>query len=415
MTRLQRLQLRQSEARQRLGDLLDTDLETRSETHDADVRSLTAELRGLEVDLQAAILIDPEPTTETRTEDDDGESLELRELRERAELRGFLAAAASGNRVDGAEAEYRHAVLGDNADDTTMPLEMLIDPDDMERRADDATTISTAVPATQRSIAGRVYARSDSAYLGVRFVDVPVGEISWPYLTAGTSAGTYAESASVEADSATVTVASATPTRVSARYKFQIESAARISGLESALRSDLTSTLSDALDGQTINGNGTAPNVSGLLKRLTAPTAPSDTVTGLDLIGAFSDAVDGKLAVSANEVRMLVGVETYRVAGRLQLTSSGQLVRRVLETESPGRFRASSRIAVPTSDIQHAIAYRFSRDPGNAYMPTWGGVQIVRDPYTESSAGRVALTVHQLFSFAVKRLDGWSQLSYKTA
>ena len=413
MTRLQKLQLRQSEARQKLGELLD--VEQRSDSHDEDTKKLTNELRALETDIQGAILAEPEATT-TETVDGDMEGRERRELRERSEVRSYLTSAATGATLTGAEAEYRAAVFGDESRDDLMPLDLLLDPDEeLERRTDDATTVSTAVPTTQRSISGRVFARSDASYLGAQFVDVGIGETSWPYISAGTSAGTYAEGAVVEADAATISVASASPTRASARYKFAIESAARIQGMESALRADLRATLSDGLDNQVLNGSGTAPAVSGVLNRLTAPTAPTNTATAIDYLAAYSDSVDGKLAVTSSEVRLLAGVATYKQAAKLGFTGSGELLETVLERVGPGRFRASSRIPAAVSNIQHAVIYRYARGGGNAYVPTWGGVSIIRDPYTESSSGRVALSAHLLFNFVVKDLSSWTQASFKLA
>ena len=40
---------------------------------------------------------------------------------------------------------------------------------------------------------------------------------------------------------------------------------------EAALRQNVSMALSDAYDDQAVNGNGTSPNVTGLIKQLTDP------------------------------------------------------------------------------------------------------------------------------------------------
>ena len=56
MTRLQKLQLRQSEARASMGALLDTEPEKRAESFGDDLGKLTKEMRSLEGEIQAALV-----------------------------------------------------------------------------------------------------------------------------------------------------------------------------------------------------------------------------------------------------------------------------------------------------------------------------------------------------------------------
>ena len=103
MTILQKLQLRQSEVREKLNTLLG--LETRTEDQDKELTTLTAEGQKIEPELRAAALIaapDPEVTTITG----DSETRERAELRAKTGLADYLRAAAGGSAVTGAAAEY---------------------------------------------------------------------------------------------------------------------------------------------------------------------------------------------------------------------------------------------------------------------------------------------------------------------
>ena len=41
------------------------------------------------------------------------------------------------------------------------------------------------------------------------------------------------------------------------------------------------------------------------------------------------------------------------------------------------------------------------------------GRRVIRDPYTNRAAGQIALTVHMLFPFVLKRKGGWAQIAFK--
>lgn len=76
-TRLQKLQLRQSELRSQIGEILDK--EDRGDEDRTKLSELSREMRSLEGDLQAALLIEEEPKHETR-ETGKGEDAEQKEL-----------------------------------------------------------------------------------------------------------------------------------------------------------------------------------------------------------------------------------------------------------------------------------------------------------------------------------------------
>ena len=127
MTRVQKIQLRQSELRQKIAGLLDTEVEQRSDTWTSDVDAAKSELTALETELQAAMLIEPEtPETETR---DGGEQREIRQLSEAASIGVYLNSIARESAVDGAERELRQALdLGDRM----IPLDVLLPLDEEE-------------------------------------------------------------------------------------------------------------------------------------------------------------------------------------------------------------------------------------------------------------------------------------------
>ena len=176
MTALQRIRVRLSEVRARLNEISGLEGDAFTPEIRTEAGSLQSEYGDLEVRHRAAIIADsdgqPDPGDGT------GEGAELRALTGRARLSRYLAAAADGQTVDGAEAELRQAYS--IADGSGVPW-AAIAPPPLETRADAITPApSTGLPRSQAEILGRVFASSATAFLGVDMPRVPVGETGWP-------------------------------------------------------------------------------------------------------------------------------------------------------------------------------------------------------------------------------------------
>ena len=116
MTPKQRLQLEQSEKRQRLNELLAAD--NLDDEQRGELDALTKRMQQLEVELRAAIVAEPDPVTSPSPATEDRDRLELRS---KASVGRYLLAAMRGRSVSGAERE-----LLDEAklDDGMIPLEL---------------------------------------------------------------------------------------------------------------------------------------------------------------------------------------------------------------------------------------------------------------------------------------------------
>ena len=107
MTAAQTIQVRLSECRQRLNELLQ--VETRSEDETTELERLTSEVSVKEPELRAALAAAPDPQ-EVVTATGDPETRERLEIRSKTGLADFLSAAAAGREVVGAAREYADAV-----------------------------------------------------------------------------------------------------------------------------------------------------------------------------------------------------------------------------------------------------------------------------------------------------------------
>ena len=401
MTNLQKIRIKMSEHRQRINELMT--MENRTAEQTAELDTLTRGIQALEVELRAAEALD---ATEPNGDPDGltAEEREIRNLEQRSELRNYLSAAARGVGIaEGPEAELNQA-LELSADQ--VPLEVLAPP---EERADAATSAPATTDRERDPILGRIFARSAAAYLGVRFPRVGVGERAYPVLTDGTTAETKAKGAAKDATAATFEVSTLTPVRLQARYLFRIEDAAVFAGMEAALRRDLSGAMSDALDLAVLTGDGVAPNPSGFFTKLSDPTATSNAAMVGDFVAAVAGQVDGKHAMDAGEIRLLVGADTYELMARIFLVNTAISALNHIRNIGGG-VRVSAHVPAVANKKQEALTVRGG---GHAVAPVWPSVQLIRDPYTRSNRGEVALTAVMLYNFAIVRDSGFARQAFQ--
>ena len=291
MTNAQKIAFRLSEVRTRLNEVSGLEGDAFTDEIRSESEKLEREYRDLESRHRAAIIAGGE--AETRAAND-GEGVELRQLVSKASLGVYLHGAAREQAVDGAEAELRAALdLGGDQ----IPLDLLLSPQ-VEKRVDAASNVTASVSENQSSIAGRIFAETSGAYMGVDRPTVPAGDSTYVALTAGATGDFRSDGVDKDAEAATFTTKTVEPARVSARYLFGVESTVRLSGMEEALRADLTATIGDKLDAVALTGqaavNNVSPVVAGIISQLTAPSDPGGVSTWDDYTGVYPARVDGK-------------------------------------------------------------------------------------------------------------------------
>ena len=422
MTARQEIELRRSEIRQRLGEIAALATEQRTAEIEGEQRTLMDELRGTEPRLQAAIAAeegDERLRGEQRTLD--GETAEYRGLCERSRLSAFFHEARTQSPLGGetAEAELRAAVLGANARPALVPWEMLLPrgPRPLgreEQRADASTDVTVNAGAMQDTILGRVFADTMTAYLGARLVQVDRGVSAHPVISDGATGEMKAKGAAVDADAATVGVESLEPKRLTARYRWRVEDAARVDMLEDALRADLSGAMGEAMDAQVVAGDGAAPNVQGVLTAVAAPDDPGAATPLAGLLSLAAAAVDGRYAVNAQDVRTLVGPDLYAHLAAT-LTNSGDIAVSDYLMRNAQGFRTSVHMPTLASNVGNVLSWR-TRGMGSAVAPLWAGFEMqIRDDVTAASTGEVILTAVALWNFKVLRAAAYHRSKVKTS
>ena len=429
MTRSQKLTIRQSEIRQKLNELLAVD--DRNDEQNAELESLTGEMQKLEPELRAAIAAEP-PATETVVADGlDPEVRERIELRGRASFARMLFGLIRGRPVaDGAEHEYRESL---GVSDDEIPLDIFEQdrpaPAREERALTPAPTTGTGVNVAP--VQPFIFAPSIAPRLGIDMPSVGSGGYSEMTITTALPAAPKAKGANADGTAGALTPVTATPRRISARMTVAIEDVASVgvANFESALRSNVSSSLSDAYDNQCINGDGVAPNVEGLIAQLTDPTNPTAVADFDAFVAAFADQIDGLWASRMREIAIVANVDAYKLSAKTFRDGAGNNPNDLgdisfadyAEKMTGGWWTNKRMPATPSSgaddNIARAIVHRMGRTGlRTASHPTWGTLGI-DDIYSDSASGQRHFTVHTLVGSKVLIVqpDAYDLVEFKVA
>ena len=395
MTATQKIQLRLSECRQKLNELLQ--VETRSSEQQTEMEALTAEVSKREPELRAALAADI-PANETRVEGD-AETRELQRLTERASVGEILSAAFEKRQTSGEAAELqKHYRLGSHQ----VPLEMLRVDRGVEERA--AATVPTSIgDASQAAVITPVFASGDGAFLGIERPTVPVGDAAYPVLSTVPSVkGPFTDSTEAGQTDAEFVANNLSPERLSASFSYRRTDAARFAGLDASLRLALSGGLEEALDEQAIEGT------DGLLTGTNLPNNNVNTVStfALYLSGLLYGRVDGRYARTPGDVRMLVGAPTFAHASAAFKGNNSDESGVERLQEKSGGLRVSSHTPDVASNRQNALI-RLGSERGAAVQPMWQGVSLVVDEFTRAAFGEVIIHAILLSNFAITRKAQW--------
>lgn len=393
MKNLDKLVLRASEIRTRLSEL-GGDGELTDETR-GELDTLRNEYGDVERRTQAAMISEDTPKIETH-------DASRSDLEGRANVGEIFEAALEHRSTTGATAELQ-TELG--LQGNQVPLALLRS--GVEDRA--VTPAPSDVGANQQPIIPYVFPASVGAFLGVDMPTVPTGEAVFTTLTQKTDVHTPAENAAAAETTGAFSAEVLSPARLQAAFFYSREDRARFSGMDEALRANLSMALSDGLDRQIIAGT------NGLLTSTNLPNNNASAVTTFaNYVSQFGySRVDGRYASTTGDLRIVMGSTAYAHAGtayRHQNADDVALERLMAIT---GGVRVSAHVPAAVSNKQNAVIRLGTRM--DAVAPIWEGVTLIEDSVTKSSMGQIQITAVMLHSVKIVRADGFRKQQVQTA
>ena len=392
MTLLQKLTLRLSEIRSKLNEL--AGLEQLTAEQSSEIETLSKEYQEKETQFRAATIAEGEKATGKEFQEN-SEGAEIRALKEKVSLRDYFQAAGSGAALVGPAAELNDALELRGGGNTKVPWTVLMTPE-LEKRASDTSDLDGGT--AQRPVLRRLFGRSIMESLGIRIDSVPVGMSEFPLLTAGISPDQKAESADSPTADPTFASAILKPKRLTGQYAYTVEQVAQVSDIEEALRRDLADAVLAKMSDQTINGDGTTPNVRGLAAAITQAAVPMDVFTISDYAGLAASGVDGIHAYMQSEVSVLLGVASYRHAAKLFNTNNNDLTGLEALISRSAQTIATAFISAPPDsgareDTQDFYLHAGTEEMrGDSVAAVWPALELVRDVYSRAKQGEVILT-----------------------
>ena len=415
-----KLKLEMSQSRERLAVLSAIDEAGETETKEMDV--LTSSYTGLEKRYQAAVLSEGEKeTVEDITETEpDSEAKELFGLVCRAKIGNYLEKAASGRTLDGAELELNKGlkVLAGR-----MPIHMLLDPvveqdhGDLEERADTATNLTVTTVQRPEMWLKRILVGTATDHLGITRKSVS-GLAAFPVIGSGVTASTVDKAVAKDAEAFGLSVETLDPKRISARYLFSVEDAAKLGPVvfEENLRSDLRMSMASQMDDEVINGAGaifdglageTALTIEGA-----TDAAIGNATTGLDFAQGLLGLIDGKYAMMPGDIKYIANAALFAHLRTLDISvgsTDSLFVGPYLATAEGVKGMASGHIGEIAGQTGESYVYisRSKGLTGAACHAVWDSVEVIRDPYSNANTGQVALTLTALHNFKVLRSENY--------
>ena len=395
----QRVALEMSEKREKLNALLAVDELT--EDQRADLGILTSRLQELEVEVRAAILAEGE-TTVTQTTVTDGENDELRSLIGRANIGAIFEATLEHRATSGVEAELQsHYRVAAN----TIPLALL----QTEHRA--VTAAPGQVAQNQAAIIPGVFPMSCAAFLAVDLPTVPVGDAVFPVLSTNADVGVPAENAAQSETTGSFAADVLSPGRLQASFFYSREDRARFSGMDTALRANLSDALSDALDKQILVGS------EGLLTGTKLPNNNASAVTSYATYRSELGyaRVDGTFAGSVGDIRIVMGASTYgHAAGVFRSANAGD--RAALEDlmAVTGGVKVSAHVPAATGAHKQETVVRLG-SRRDMVAAIWEGIVLIPDEITLAANGQIKITAVMLHAIKILREAGFHKQQVQIA
>ena len=335
----------------------------------------------------------------------DTEALELRQLEARSSLGDIAAGVLSQHPCEGASRELQQA---NHLKPNQVPLSLMRSPM-VEDRTTGITPAPTDAGADQRPIIPAVFPQSVAAFLGITGQSVGVGEQAFAVVSTSAAPGAPAEGAEQAHSTGGFESVALTPARLQASMFFSVEDAARIAGLSDALRMNLSDALSDELDDQILtnsaNGLFSGTNLAN------HNTSTLDTFITLKKRVIY-DAVDGKYANNAGDLRVVIGAAAYAFAGGVYRGNNSDVDALESIMGKVAGIRVSSHVPSVSANKQNLVVARGTAQ--HVAVALWG-MDLVEDPYSMAKSGEVILTARMLHAIAILREDGFRKVQTQHA
>lgn len=385
---------RQSEIRQALavlvGKATPTDDELRS------MADLDKEFGVNETRYRASLIAEDNERREAGRELETRDGKAWSDLIGRFSMHQVVLALDEGKALDGATAEVV-SEMRTKGGYRGLPVPWLA----LERRSGETIASGTPDPKETRPIIDRLFPASVAGRMGTQMISIDSGLIEWPVVTSSVAAGwANGETASV----AGPTVFATTDKALGPNQTFGItmkitRKAMKQSGdaLEAAVRRDMSSAIESGLDKAIFLGAGSSGEPAGVLVGSygITSTAVSAAATWAAFRAAVVRFMAGNAANGPGSVNLLIRPEIYDFMDDTLIDGTAISEWDRLLKNIPAPVMSSNALAAPTGGPPTATKALLTTSVGGVapiFFGVWGGVDMIRDPYSDAASGGLRLT-----------------------
>lgn len=399
---------RQSEIRQSLAELVGK--ESPSDEEMRQVAELDTEFRQNEVRYRAALIAEDEERREAKDELETRSDREYAELVEKFELRQVALALDEGRALDGATAEIVQEMRAQGGY-RGFPVPWLA----LERRAGETIASGTPDPIQTRPIIDRLFPDAVAARMGAEMIAIDFGAVEWPVVTSSVSAGwADGETASVAGPAAFATTDRPLKPDHNLGVTMKItRKTLKQSGpaLEQAVRRDMNSAIAAALDKAIFLGTGANGQPLGVITGQSTYGITATDAGALASWAAFRAAVvrfmTANAAGSPGAVRGMIRPELWALLDDtlIEGTAVSEWDRLLKNIPAANIAMTNNGLAAPAGDPLETQALLTTNAGGVSpiFCGVWGGVDVIRDPYSDAASGGLRITALTTVDVTVAR------------
>ena len=386
---------RQSEIRAALAALVGKEKPTDDETRS--MGDLDREYQTNETRYRASLVAEDGERRSAREDLETRGEKEWGELIGRFEMRQVVLALDEGAALSGPTAEIV-AEMRSKGGYRGVPIPWMA----LERRAGETVASGVPDPKDTKPIIDRLFPASVAGRMGAQMVNIDSGLVEWPVVTSSVTAGWAATETGAVAGP-TVFATTDKPMAPNQTLGIQMKITRRSlkqtgNALEDAVRRDMSGAIEAALDKAAFLGAGSSGEPAGVLVGGYGITSTS--VAGPATWAAFRAAVvrfmTGNAASGPGDVRLLIRPEIYDKLDNSTISDSAvsEWDRLLRNIPLQNVVMSSNALAAPTGSPTATKALLTTTVGGVAplFVGLWGGVDIIRDPYSDAANGGLRLT-----------------------
>lgn len=398
---------RQSEIRQLLAELAGKDNPTDDEVRN--MAELDKEYRNNEARYRASLIAEDTERREAGAELETRAANEWDSLVAGFELRQVALALDEGRALDGATAEVVQELRAQGGY-RGLPVPWLA----LERREGETVASGTPNPMQTRPIIDRLFPDSVANRLGAQLINIDSGSSEWPVATNGATVGWQAtETGAVGGPSAYTTVDR--PLKPDNTLGVQMRltrKSLKQSGaaLEQAVRRDMNGAMAAAMDKAVFLGSGDAGEPLGLITGAEAYGIAEDEIDAAASWAAFRHSVTqfmiANAAAGPGGVRALIRPELWDFLDGEYVNETAVTEWDRLTKHIPAGQIAMSSAAMPEGGSPAETIALLTTTAGGvppAFVGVWGGIDLIRDPYSDAQTGGLRLTALATMDVTVAR------------